>query len=206
MKSHYDTLNISSSASKEEIKKAFHKLSLKYHPDLNKSKGTTNNELFKQISSAYSVLSDDVQRQKYDLDLNDWNRFGQYRRRGHPGSGGGFGHHAAEGHHAHSGGGGYSNFHRFLDGIYKPKNMVVGLTLGFIAVSTVKSIFGIEHVAQHADKKRIVGDGKKKLVEAWMNPKTGQWEQPAPWSKTFQELKPEIQLVPREQVRPARTP
>lgn len=208
MKSHYDTLNIPATATKEEIKKSFHKLSLKYHPDLTKSKSTTNNELFKQISSAYTVLNNDKQRQMYDLELNDWNKFGQHRRQ--PGGGGGFG-----------GGGfgqsqnsntdifgnrrtGSGGFHSFAEGIFKPRNVVIGVTLGLIAVSTFKSVLGIEKDVQHAEKSNIIGDGKKKLVEAWKNPKTGQWEQPAPWSKTFQQLKPEIHLVPRKDVRPSR--
>ncbi len=201
MRSHYDILNVSPNSTKEEIKKAFHQLSLQYHPDLTKSKSTTNNELFKQISSAYSVLSNDIQRQKYDLELDEWTKFGQHRRRS-PHSNNGFG--GFDHHHSRHGGGGYTNnFHRILDGIYKPKNMVIGLTLSFIAVSTFKSIFGIERDLAHSEKKQIVGDGKKKLVEAYLNPKTGQWEQPAPWSKTFQKLNPEIHLVPRSQVRPS---
>lgn len=203
MKTHYDTLNVSSNASKAEIKQAFHKLSLKYHPDLTKSKSTTNSELFKQISSAYSVLSDDVQRQKYDLELDDWKRFGQHRRRPHPGSGGfatgdDFGSQRAGSRTS------YSSFHRILDVIYKPRNLVFGVTLGLFAASAIKSMLGIKWNVQHAEKKKLVGDGKKKLVEAWMNPKTGQWEQPAPWSKTFQQLNPEIHLVPRENVKPSR--
>ncbi len=67
MKSHYETLNVQPTATKNEIKKAFHKLSLKYHPDLTNSKSTTNKELFKQISNAYSVLSDEKQKRRYDL-------------------------------------------------------------------------------------------------------------------------------------------
>lgn len=202
MKSHYDTLNISPTATKDEVKKAFHKLSLKYHPDLTNSKSTTNNELYKQISSAYTTLSNDVQRQTYDLELNEWKKFGQYRRQ--PGGHGGFSANNTDAFgNRRTGSTSYGKMH-ILEGIYKPKNMIIGLTLGFIAVSTIKSALGIEGDVQHADKKKIVGDGKTKLVEAWMNPKTGQWEQPAPWSKSFQQLNPKIHMMPRKNVRPSK--
>ncbi len=58
----YDILGITKTASKDEIKKAFHKLAHKYHPD--KSAGDA--EKFKEASEAYSVLSDDKKRAEYD--------------------------------------------------------------------------------------------------------------------------------------------
>lgn len=61
-KNYYDILGISKSASKDEIKKAFHKLAHKYHPD--KSGGDADK--FKEVSEAYSVLSDDKKRAEYD--------------------------------------------------------------------------------------------------------------------------------------------
>ena len=64
-------------------------------------------------------------------------------------------------------------------------------------------MLGVEKELTHSQKSKLVGDGKKKLVEAWKNPKTGQWEQPAPWSKSFQQLNPKIHMVPRENVRPS---
>mmetsp|Transcript_15441 Transcript_15441/g.23254 ORF Transcript_15441/g.23254 Transcript_15441/m.23254 type:complete len:204 (-) Transcript_15441:1668-2279(-) len=202
MKSHYETLNVSPTATKDEIKKSFHKLSLKYHPDLQKSAATTNSELFKQISSAYTTLSDDVQRQRYDLELDEWKKFGRHRRPQHPGNGGpGSGNTDIFGNRRSQSS--YGKFH-ILEGIYKPKNMIIGLTLGLVAVSTVKSVLGIKDDVKHSQKASIVGDGRKELVEAWKNPKTGQWEQPAPWSKSFQKLNPKIHMVNRADVRPSR--
>ncbi|MDE2213452.1 MAG: molecular chaperone DnaJ [Patescibacteria group bacterium] len=59
---YYDVLGITKSASKDDIKKAFHKLAHKYHPD----KGGGDAEKFKEVSEAYSVLSDEKKRAEYD--------------------------------------------------------------------------------------------------------------------------------------------
>jgi len=62
MKNYYDILGVSKDASQDEIKKAFRKLAHKYHPD----KGTGNEAKFKEVSEAYSVLSDESKRSQYD--------------------------------------------------------------------------------------------------------------------------------------------
>lgn len=62
---YYQTLGVSRDASKEEIKKAYKKLALKYHPDKNKGDKTSEDK-FKKISEAYAVLSDDEKKRQYD--------------------------------------------------------------------------------------------------------------------------------------------
>lgn len=68
---YYEVLGVSKDASEKEIKKAFRKLSLKYHPD--KQSGKTDEEKkdaeerFKEASEAYDVLSDKEKRKKYDM-------------------------------------------------------------------------------------------------------------------------------------------
>lgn len=60
----YEVLGVSKSASAEELKRAYRKLALEWHPDRNKSPQA--NEKFKEINEAYEVLSDPEKKQKYD--------------------------------------------------------------------------------------------------------------------------------------------
>jgi len=64
-KDYYEVLGVSRSATVDEIKKAYRKLALKYHPDKNKGdKGAE--ELFKEATEAYEVLGDEKKRKMYD--------------------------------------------------------------------------------------------------------------------------------------------
>ena len=58
MESHYTTLGIVMSATEKDVKTAYRKLALQFHPDRNKDPGAE--ETFKKIGTAYSVLSDKV--------------------------------------------------------------------------------------------------------------------------------------------------
>jgi DnaJ family protein A protein 2 len=62
---YYDTLEIKSNATESEIKKAFRRLALKYHPDKNNDEEAV--EKFKKLSEAYEVLSDTEKKEQYDL-------------------------------------------------------------------------------------------------------------------------------------------
>ncbi len=79
-KDYYNVLGVDRRASPDDIKKAFRKLAHKYHPD----KGGTDESKFKEITEAYSVLSDDKKRREYDT-------YGQAFPGGHPGQSGGAG-------------------------------------------------------------------------------------------------------------------
>ncbi len=83
MKNFYDTLGVAKNASDDDIKKAFRKLAQQYHPD----KKGGDEKKFKEISEAYSVLSDATRRAEYD-------RYGQSFNGAGPqggGASGGFG-------------------------------------------------------------------------------------------------------------------
>jgi len=67
----YSILEIEKSASKEEIKKAYRKQAMKYHPDRN-SWNETAEAKFKEVNEAYSTLSDDSKRQQYDIYGKSW--------------------------------------------------------------------------------------------------------------------------------------
>lgn len=82
-KDFYKILGIVKNASDDEIKKAYRKLALKYHPDKNKSAGAE--ERFKEIAEAYEVLSDKKKRDIYDQYGEDGLKGGA------PGTGGGAG-------------------------------------------------------------------------------------------------------------------
>ena len=64
-KSLYETLEITENASESEIKKAYRKLARQYHPDVNKDPSAE--EKFKEINSAYEILSDKQKKQQYDM-------------------------------------------------------------------------------------------------------------------------------------------
>ena len=79
----YDVLGVTKSASKDDIKKAYRKLALKYHPD--KTKGDkASEEKFKEASEAYHILSDEKRKANYD-------QFGHAAFEGSGGGGQGFG-------------------------------------------------------------------------------------------------------------------
>ncbi|MCW2860161.1 MAG: heat shock protein DnaJ protein [Actinoallomurus sp.] len=95
----YEDLGVARTASQEEIQRAYRKLARKFHPDVNKAPDAE--ERFKDISEAYSVLSDPDQRKRYDafgadfrrvpedVDPETWARAGAGRARTGAGAGAG---------------------------------------------------------------------------------------------------------------------
>ncbi len=80
---YYEVLGVSKTATPDEIKKAYRKMAIKYHPDKNPGDKAAE-EKFKEAAEAYDVLSDETKRQKYD-------QYGHNMGpQGFPGGGGGF--------------------------------------------------------------------------------------------------------------------
>jgi len=65
-KDYYQILGVARNANDDDIKKAYRKLALRYHPDRNPGKEDWANEKFKEINEAYSVLGDPNKRRQYD--------------------------------------------------------------------------------------------------------------------------------------------
>src|SRR5574339_75522 len=91
-KDYYKTLGVERNASEDDIRKAYRKLAMQYHPDRNPN-DTQAEERFKEINEAYQVLSDSEKRAHYDRLGSDYSR---WQQRGAPGDfnwdqyGGGF--------------------------------------------------------------------------------------------------------------------
>lgn len=73
-KDYYQILGINRDATEEQIKKAFRKLAIKYHPDKNLGNKDAESK-FKEITEANEVLSDPEKRKRYDQLGKDWNHF-----------------------------------------------------------------------------------------------------------------------------------
>ena len=79
--SYYKVLGVDKKSSKQEIKKAFRKLAVQYHPDKNDSPDAE--EKFRKIAEAYEVLSDEDKRRQYDMSGGSGqqnHKFGEHTR------------------------------------------------------------------------------------------------------------------------------
>ena len=150
---YYDRLGVSKDASQDEIKRAYRKMSKKYHPDINKEPGAE--EKYKDVQEAYETLSDDQKRAAYD----------QYGPDGANGFGGqgGFG--------GFDGGAGFGGFEDIFSSFFgggatrNPNAPRQGDDLQYrVNLSFEEAIFGAEkevHYNREATCKTCSGSGAK---------------------------------------------
>lgn len=150
---YYDRLGVSKDASQDEIKRAYRKMSKKYHPDINKEPGAV--EKYKEVQEAYETLSDDQKRAAYD----------QYGPDGANGFGGqgGFG--------GFDGGAGFGGFEDIFSSFFgggatrNPNAPRQGDDLQYrVNLSFEEAIFGAEkevHYNREATCKTCSGSGAK---------------------------------------------
>lgn len=84
-KDYYKILGVDKKATTDEIKKAYRKLAIKYHPDKNPGDKAAE-EKFKELNEANEVLSDTEKRKKYDELSTNWNSYQQRGSRGNAGN------------------------------------------------------------------------------------------------------------------------
>jgi curved DNA-binding protein CbpA len=73
MKDYYQVLGVGRDASQDEIKKAYRRLALRYHPDRTQQEKEKAEETFKEVNEAYQILSDLDKRRQYDY-LIGWSQ------------------------------------------------------------------------------------------------------------------------------------
>jgi DnaJ-class molecular chaperone len=183
---HYAALGVPKTATTEEIKEAFRKLSMQIHPDVAGAK--TDIERFKAISQAASILTNEKNRRIYDMQQQEQSTLSFFRQ---PSS-----------FHNNN----YKNarkpyseqkpasgtFTSFLVKMFRPSNMILGPIALYAACSAIQWGLGIgdnHHQNENVD-----------TVQAWMNPQTGRYETPAPWDPVYQKLRPNLESIPRHQV------
>ena len=80
MSNYYDLLGVAKDASDKDIRQAYRRLARQHHPDVNKNDAAAE-ETFKEINEAYSVLSDEDSRSKYDRYGDNWRQADQFNRK-----------------------------------------------------------------------------------------------------------------------------
>lgn len=182
MKTHYDSLGIEKTASAKEIKTAFRKLSLEYHPDV--SKANDNGARFKEIANAANVLLNPKTRMQYDSRMDAMGPYGSALHRQYANNPARARPPRAPSQHSSAQGW----FYR----VHRPSNYILGPLAFFGTVAAIQYVLGTN------EKPKLTSSNTH--VQAWKNPQTGRWEQPAPWDPLYRQLKPKLEYVPREEV------
>ncbi|NJO02210.1 MAG: J domain-containing protein [Bacteroidia bacterium] len=201
-KDYYEILNISQEAKPEQIKKAYHKLAKKYHPDKNPNDAIAE-QRFKEISEAYEVLSDPEKREKYNRFGDNWKQAEQYANHGWA-SGFDFGEDFQGNYQFHQGGnfGGYQDFNEVFSQFFRNSDPSrAGNTAsrgqdiqGEVSLSLEEVYQGIARIVQLGERKLKINikpgsyDGQQLRIKG----KGG----PAPSNGTAGDLYVHIRILP----------
>ena len=170
----YKTLGVKEDASDSDIKKAYRKLSRKYHPDLNPGNETAEKK-FKEVSEAYDVLSDKKQREEYDQ-IRKYGAAGfggsgfGGGASGFGGAGGGFG---GQNVHFTTGGGGFGGGGRKRAPQDNNLSTSTRITLPQSYTGTTATVFLPDGTSTEARIPAGVKDGQKVRVRGKGRPGTG---------------------------------
>lgn len=190
--SHYDTLGVSKDATRKEIKDAYRRLSKETHPDVSSNKSSANEERFKRISAAASVLTNERRRAAYDEQIALSGPFGRGLHR-HSDLTSDLGGLRAAARQGYAHGRPTSGLPLFFHNLLRPRTFVIG-SIAVLAYA------GASEYLSGPNSKAAVLEGSD-LVQAWRNPESGNYEQPAPWDPLYRKLNPTLELVPRDQVK-----
>ena len=139
-KNFYDILSVSRSASEKDIRQAYRRLARKYHPDVNPGDAKAE-ERFKQINTAYEVLSDAEKRKKYDRYGERWEQAEAFEKARQAGGGSGawFGRSFDLGDLFSRGGGG--SFETILESFRGRRAPIRGQNVEYAAEVTLEEAF-----------------------------------------------------------------
>jgi curved DNA-binding protein CbpA len=193
--SHYDTLGVSKDATRKEIQDAYRRLSKETHPDVSTHKSSANEERFKRISAAAGVLTNARKRAAYDEKISLSGPFGRGLHRDSDLASDVFGglRPASARQQGSSHGRPTAGLPLFFHNLLRPRTFVIG------SVAVLAYAGAAEYLSGPAKGAGVVREGNDR-VQAWKNPETGRYEQPAPWDPLYRKLNPTLELVPRDHV------
>lgn len=189
MTSYYDLLKVPRDASTETIKAAFRKLSLETHPDVARN---ADPEHFKLISHAASVLTNPSKRRMYDMQLQHGSSalYGIYRNQ--------YTQHQQSPSHRYERGSAPSQTVPSFRSI-PFRYIFMGSVAAYATISCLHWMYGKRQ--QDNRLTEAMSRDSQALIPAWKNPRTGYYEQPAPWDPVYRQLNPTIEMIPRDKVR-----